>query len=261
MSLPPSISPIKCLQRRKGKSKPHLIQCSDGQHYLIKFKNNPQGNRALVNDYVVSHLGLLLGLPIPPVSYIPISKSFIQSCPLFEKYDFVPGNQFASLYIDGCTGRSKEDPFPARDRILNHAIIPGILLFDLWVSNQDRWKNNILFKPVKGGKFHLYLIDHGDCFPGGKNWTLETLGKYPNLKKLRSVHQWCLEQVKNSQEVYHFLNQIEKVSREQLETILYSIPSDWEVSLKEQEALCQHLLRGKKRLSQLIREYAPNLMR
>ena len=251
----PSIYPVKCLKRRKGKSKPHLIQCSDGHRYLVKLKNNPQGTRSLVNEYVVSKLGLLLGLPIPPASYIQISQSFIQSNPLFEKYDFVPGNQFASLYIDGCTALSKEEPFPVRDQIQNHAIIPGIFLFDIWVSNQDRWKNNILLQPVKEGKFYLYLIDHGDCFPEGREWTIKSLKKSPNLRKFRSVHQWCLEQIKSSQELYPFLDRIEHLPLDHIQMVVHSIPHDWDVSTKEKNALVQHLISGKQKLPALVHEY------
>lgn len=209
---------------------------------------------------MVSQLGRLLGLPVPPTAFIHVPNDFIQSCSLFNKYDFSSGNQFASLYIHNCPSLPKEAAFPKKDQILNQDVLPGLFVFDLWVSNQDRWKNNILLKPMDDEKYYLYLIDHSDCFPGGTHWSLASLHKRTGLKKLRSVHQWCLDGLTTRQELYDFSDRIQILPDDQIGGVIHSIPLDWEVSKEERKALVQHLKRGKLRLRQLIHEYTPALV-
>ena len=96
---------------------------------------------------------------------------------MFDKYDFVGGYQFASFYMDNCPTLTKEDPLPTKDQIMNQAVNTGIFLFDLWVSNRDRWKGNILLKPTNDDRYFLYLIDHRDCFPEEVSGQLNPLRK------------------------------------------------------------------------------------
>jgi hypothetical protein len=40
----------------------HLMRCSDGNYYVVKFQNNPQHHRILVNEMLGTRLASRLGL-------------------------------------------------------------------------------------------------------------------------------------------------------------------------------------------------------
>ncbi len=38
------------IRRMRGGAQSHLMRCSDGHYYVVKFQNNPQHRRILVNE-------------------------------------------------------------------------------------------------------------------------------------------------------------------------------------------------------------------
>jgi hypothetical protein len=247
-----SPNPVTFLKTRKGKTKPQLILFDDGNSYLVKFKNNPQGNRSLVNEHIVAKLGQLLHLPIPPSRLVYVPQYFIDQCSTLSSYGFVSGNQFASLLVENCVGLPSQPPYPEWSQFLNPDCIPAILIFDLWVSNADRWRNNILLQRFSEYRYFIYLIDHSDCFPGGTKWTLGSLEEPPKLRKLRSVHKWCLSLLNDQSPFETFLSKLVALPDIAIEEVLESIPIDWNISTIERKALFNHLINGRNNLPELI---------
>jgi hypothetical protein len=60
-----------------GRRQAHLMGCSDGLLYVVKFQNNPQHRRVLVNEL----LGTRLGLPTAPVEVVEVSAELIRLTP------------------------------------------------------------------------------------------------------------------------------------------------------------------------------------
>src|SRR6185437_9181953 len=56
------------VRRMRGGAQSHLMFCSDGCFYVVKFQNNPQGTRVLANELLVSQLANRLGLSTPPMA-------------------------------------------------------------------------------------------------------------------------------------------------------------------------------------------------
>jgi hypothetical protein len=54
---------VEHVRRMQGGSQAHLLRCSDGEHYVVKFQNNPQGTRILVNEMLGGALAARLGHP------------------------------------------------------------------------------------------------------------------------------------------------------------------------------------------------------
>ena len=52
----------------RGGAQSHLMRCSDGNYYVVKFQNNPQRRRILVNALLGTRLAGRMGLPTAPVS-------------------------------------------------------------------------------------------------------------------------------------------------------------------------------------------------
>ena len=123
-----------------AQSYPQIILFDNGNKYLVKFKNNPQGDRMLMREYVGTMLAQQLGTPTVPCEIVYIPESFILEVEL-DKYKFKQGNQFASLYIDNCMGLWLH---PQKKQIQNRHILAGIIVFDFWLRNEDRDESNIL---------------------------------------------------------------------------------------------------------------------
>src|SRR5213080_1447169 len=100
-----TLSAVHHVCRMRGGSKAHLIRASDNNLYIVKFQNNPQHIRILVNEYLGGKLGALLGLPMPEVKVIEVSEWLISNTPELH-IEFAglsipcsPGLQFGSRYI------------------------------------------------------------------------------------------------------------------------------------------------------------------
>ena len=57
------------------------MRCSDGQYYVVKFRNNPQHVRILANEYLGSKIGIFLGLPMPEARIIEVSEWLSENSP------------------------------------------------------------------------------------------------------------------------------------------------------------------------------------
>ena len=69
---------IEHIRRMRGGAQAHLMRCSDGNYYVVKFQNNPQHLRILVNEVCSAlawHLGL--GLPTTPVAVVEAGATVI----------------------------------------------------------------------------------------------------------------------------------------------------------------------------------------
>ena len=66
------------IRRMRGTSEPHLMRCADGELYVVKFLNNPQHPRILINELLCAQLARRLGLPVPPPTLVEVSPELIQ---------------------------------------------------------------------------------------------------------------------------------------------------------------------------------------
>jgi hypothetical protein len=53
---------LEQLRRMRGGAQPHLMRCSDGNYNVVKFQNNPQHGRILVNELLGTELAARLRL-------------------------------------------------------------------------------------------------------------------------------------------------------------------------------------------------------
>ena len=80
------------------------MRCSDGHYYVVKFQNNPQHLRVLVNELLATRLGARLGLAVPPCGIIEVRKELIDLTTELAiqfgtgRVPCRPGFQFGSRY-------------------------------------------------------------------------------------------------------------------------------------------------------------------
>src|ERR1700716_4495729 len=72
---------VQHVRRMRGGAQSHLMRCDDGYYYVVKFQNNPQHTRVLVNELLGTRLAARLGLPTTPVAIVHVSEELIRLTP------------------------------------------------------------------------------------------------------------------------------------------------------------------------------------
>lgn len=65
----------------RGGAQAHLIECTDGSCYVVKFRNNSQDLRVLVNEWVGSAILVHLQISTPSIAQVNVSSDFLKKNP------------------------------------------------------------------------------------------------------------------------------------------------------------------------------------
>src|SRR6202012_4179738 len=93
------------VKRMRGGAQGHLMRCEDGHYYVVKFRNNPQHERILANEFLATRLAERVGLPVPVAEVVEVSAWLVEHTP---ELTIVLGNsviqveaglQFGSRYV------------------------------------------------------------------------------------------------------------------------------------------------------------------
>src|SRR5580704_16924305 len=136
---------VEQIRRMRGGAQSHLMRCSDEHYYVVKFQNNPQHRRILVNELLGTKLAARLGLPTVPVAIVEVSEELIRLTPELamelprSRIPCLPGLQFGSRYPDD-PRRLTLHYFLPDERLrevgnLHH--FAGMLVFDKWTCNTN----------------------------------------------------------------------------------------------------------------------------
>ena len=60
-----AVTAVQHVRRMRGGAQGHLMRCSDGKFYVVKFRNNPQHLRVLANELLATRLAEGAELPVP----------------------------------------------------------------------------------------------------------------------------------------------------------------------------------------------------
>src|SRR5437588_4130083 len=88
----------------RGGAQGHLMRCSDGNFYVVKFRNNPQHLRVLANELLATRLEYA-GLPVPATAVVEVGEWLVSHTPelhiqlAHEVIRCDPGLQFGSRYV------------------------------------------------------------------------------------------------------------------------------------------------------------------
>ncbi len=69
------------IRKMRGGAQAHLIEASDSAFYVVKFTNNPQHRRILVNEWLASAFLRYLQIHVPETAPIELTQEFIESNP------------------------------------------------------------------------------------------------------------------------------------------------------------------------------------
>jgi len=254
------------IRKMRGGAQSHLLETTDGGFYIVKFQNNPQHRRILVNELISAELLRYLQISTPQPALIEISEEFLRQNPDVcitlgsQRLVIQPGWHFGSRHPGHPERTPVYDFIP--DSLLvevsNLADYLGVAVFDKWAGNADgrqciffraqvrSWDPSHRAKPLKTG-FVTAMIDHGFVFQG-PNWSFHDSpiqGLYPRkvvyskVTSLDSFQPWL-------DQVVHFPEEV-------IDRACKQIPPKWiDGEEEELERVLEKLLERRKTLPELL---------
>lgn len=236
----------------RGSSRAQFMSSEDGTQYVVKFKENFQGIRVLVNELVANGIGCELNLPCPEGIIAEIDRELIEISNIENTYGrkISSGQHYGCKKIEGCY------PVPPRiliDQANNKNVFPGIVLFDILTFNHNRNnQGNYLIQQARQDSFDFYIIDHGHCF-GRPNWHISI------IQKIGTWNGNVLPEVANcimgSDPFRNYIERIQNLSNEFFSKIVDEIPAEWGISNNERNALKSFLMGQRDRIKEIIFQY------
>jgi hypothetical protein len=220
---------VEHIRRMRGGSQSHLMRCSDGLYYVVKFQDNPQGTRTLVNELLGTRLAGRLGLPIAISQVVTVPEKLI----LYSKemvFDLGHGNIpcTAGLCFGSCL---PVDPRQALAMdllpdsffygLVNLSDFCGMLVFDKWTCNADG-RQVVFYRKTMNSSFSAVMIDQGFCF-NGTEWN------FPDAP-LRSLYRRhpAYERVCGMNDFEPWLTRLEtEISADVIVDAAKDIPPEW----------------------------------
>ena len=256
------------IRKMRGGAQAHLIEASDGHSYIVKFRNNPQHRRILVNELIAAEILAYLQIAAPASDLIQITPEFLHANP-------EAGIQLGSKTITPDSGWAFGSRHPGDPNITaiydfvpdsllaqvqNRSDFLSVLVFDKWSGNADG-RQSIFFRaqlkdwapqlkpgPRKMG-FVALMIDHGFIF-NGPHWNF-TESALQGLYARRMVY----EPVVSLDDFQPCLERVEHFPPEVLDRALRRIPPEWiENDEAELDRLLQTLMRRARRAGELVEQ-------
>ena len=254
------------LKKMRGGAQAHLLEAADGHCYVVKFQNNPQHRRILVNEWVSAVFLNYLGIASPVPEIIEVSGEFLAANPeiCFElgsrRGPVQPGWHFGSRYPGSPKNTVVYDFIPDSmfGDIENMADFAGALAFDKWMGNADA-RQAIFFRarlkdwlPGSGAHalkmgFVAQMIDNGFVFEG-PHWAFPESAiqgmyfrpqVYKNIRGFADFEPW--------------LSRIVNFPEEVIDRAVKAIPPEWLAGEEEAfDVLLARLLKRRARVPELI---------
>jgi hypothetical protein len=170
------------IKRMRGGSQSHFMRCSDGVnhdlYYVVKFQNNPQGRRILVNELLGTRIASLMGLPTTATAVVHVGQDLINYTPVLSmelprhRIPCRAGLQFGSSHPGDPRLRTLFDFVPDQQlrEVVNLHDFAGMLVFDKWMCNTDG-RQVIFYREDESANrsYKAVMVDQGFCF-NADNW-------------------------------------------------------------------------------------------
>ncbi|HTA41696.1 MAG TPA: HipA family kinase [Bryobacteraceae bacterium] len=262
------VNASRFIRKMRGGAQAHLLEADDGNYYIVKFQNNPQHRRILINELVAAGILAHLQIASPEYQIVNLSRDFLKDNPEVSlqtgtrTQSIEPGWHFGSRHPGNPDTLTIYDFIP--DALLNQVAnaeqFLAVLAFDRWVANADG-RQSIFFRaqlhdwlarpgvPPRKLGFVVLMIDHGFAF-NGPHWELPD-SAITGLYARRIVYQ----AVRSLDDFQPWLDRIANFPEEVFDKVLRQIPPQWiRDDVDPLEHLFDSLLRRRKRIPHLMAE-------
>ena len=251
------------VRKMRGGAQAHMLVGDDGYSYVVKFRNNPQHLRILVNELVSATLLHYLQIATPEIAIVNIDQSFLTDNPEVHmqsgsrSIDVEPGWHFGSRYPGNPDTTAVYDFMPDAllPKVTNLTDFRAALVFDKWVANMDG-RQCIFFRAmvrregssVRRPGFVARMIDNGLAF-NGWHWDFPESAVQGLYFRKQVYGQPC-----SLEDFEPWLTRVVNVPEEIMDQAWKRIPSQWiEGDEENLEQLLERLYRRRRCVPELIR--------
>ncbi|MSV27350.1 MAG: hypothetical protein EXQ52_01185 [Bryobacterales bacterium] len=262
------LNALRPIRKMRGGAQAHLIEADDSHFYIVKFQNNPQHRRILVNELLASCFLRHLQISAPEHAIIDIGEDFLREYPEVaielgtRKIQPLPGWHFGSRHPGDPSRLAVYDfvPDTLLGQVQNIIEFRGALVFDKWTANADG-RQSVFFRarlrdraggsevhPLKLG-FVALMVDQGFIFDG-PHWDFPdspVQGLYPRklvysqIRGLKDFEPWL-------DQVVHFPDDVIDKARRQ-------VPPQWVVGDEDElDRVLETLMKRRKRVPALLND-------
>ncbi|MBK9170444.1 MAG: hypothetical protein IPM24_23685 [Bryobacterales bacterium] len=240
------------VRRMRGGAQAQLIQTDTGDWYVVKYRDNPQHRRVVINEIVTAELARYLRLPSPEAAIIRIDSEFFVRFPEAaitaggKSVTPATGRHFGSRFPGDPAHTAVYDFVPdlLLNRVANRVDFLGALVLDKWICNADA-RQAIFVREEKA--FHALFIDHGFAF-NGPHWEFPD-GPLMGLYLRKAVY----EGVTSIGDFEPWLSQVESMPETVADAALRRIPGEWfDGDGDELERLLEKLWKRRRRVRDLL---------
>ena len=191
---------VQAIRRMRGGAQSQLMLGADGQLWVVKFRNNPQGERVLANEFLATRIAEAVGLTVPKTEVVEVTDWLVQNSPELvvdlsrgERQRCKAGLQFGSRFVGGLLPGQVVDylPEPQLEELRNLREFAGMLAVDKLCGNCNG-RQAVFERKPRERKYRATFIDQGFCFNAGE-WTFPDValrGVYPRNCVYRWVTGW-----------------------------------------------------------------------
>ncbi len=246
---------VQAIRRMRGGAQSQLMLGADGSFWVVKFRNNPQGERVLANELLATRIAAAVGLPVPRSDVLEVSEWLVANSPEMRldlgrgvQARCEAGLQFGSQFVGGAMPGQVVDylPEPQLEDVRNLQDFAGMLAVDKWSGNCNG-RQAVFERKPRERKYRATFIDQGYCFNAGE-WSFPDAplrGVYPRNVVYRSVTGW--------ESFEPWLSRIEAFGAEALGAIAEEVPPGWYGGDPGAlELLLEQLMRRRSRVRDLI---------
>jgi hypothetical protein len=229
------LTAVRHVRKMRGGAQSHLLEADDGNWYVVKFRNNPQHRRVLVNELLAGTFLDYLKIAAPATALVRVTPEFLARNPEVHltmgsrRIEVAPGWHFGSRYPGDPSRMPVYDFLPDAllAKVVNIEDFRAILVFDKWAGNADGRQSVFYRAMVRHGPgqqrpgFVASMIDHGFLFDG-PNWAFPDSplhGLYPR----RIVY----EGVRSLDDFQPWLDLVRHLPEEIFDRAWKRIPPEW----------------------------------
>lgn len=249
-----------------GVTRPYTITCDDGNPYITKFMQNPEGCRVLANEYVCAKIAQFLELPLASPTLINVDSSFLE----IHGEEIAAHIETEELISEGIHFGTKKIKKAFQilnskmiEKATNIEVIPEIILFDQLICNIDRDRNggNLLFDQ---SEMKIVVIDHSHVFEIGSLWDAHQLrlrigGRFEPFAANGYVFRKLVPYVRGNNPFHSIIAKMSRMTDNHLWHIINTIPLQWGISDAEKYALHEYLCDRLHRIEEALPVIKPNL--